>query len=67
TGVFSVGIKSSGFIVAINIESKARIFQIADVGIVGDLATVLLELEKVILVEKDKKDSSHGCIEDTTQ
>ncbi len=67
TGVFSVGIKSSEFIVAINIDSKARIFQIADVGIVGDLATVLLELEKVILVEKDKKDSSHGCIEDTTQ
>ena len=67
TGVFSVGIKSSGFIVAINIDSKARIFQIADVGIVGDVQAVLSELEKVILVEKDKKDSSHGFIEDRTQ
>ena len=67
TGVFSVGIKKSEFIVAINIDSKAPIFQIADVGIVGDVQAVLSELEKVILVEKDKKDSSHGFIEDRTQ
>ncbi len=67
TGVFSVGIKNSGFIVAINIDSKARIFQIADVGIVGDLKAVLLELEKMILAVKDKKDLSHGCSKDTEQ
>lgn len=58
TGVFSVGIKNSQFIVAINHDGKAPIFQISDVGIVGDLTTILLELEKVILDERDKPNLS---------
>ncbi len=55
TAVFTAGIKASEFIVAINTDSKAPIFQIAHVGIVGELQPILLELEKVILDEKDKK------------
>jgi len=55
TGVFSVGIQSSEFIVAINTDSKAPIFKMADVGIVGDLLAVLSELAKVITAEKAKK------------
>jgi electron transfer flavoprotein alpha subunit len=56
TGVFSVGIKSSECIVAINTDSKAPIFQIADVGIVGDLLAVLSELAEVITAEKTRKE-----------
>ncbi len=56
TGVFSIGMKTSEFIVAINIDNKAPIFQIADIGIVGDLQDVLCELGEIIKAEIAKKE-----------
>ena len=56
--VFSVGIKNSEFTVAINTDAKAPVFQIANVGIVGDLQAVLSELEKLITAEKSKHTTS---------
>lgn len=62
TAVFNMGIQSSEFIVAVNTDPHAPIFQIADVGIVGDLQTVLGELARVIQADRDKIEppKTHG-------
>lgn len=49
------GMEESDFIVAVNKNPDAPIFQTADLGIVGDLHKVIPELTRLLEIEKDKK------------
>ena len=54
TRVFAKGIEKSQFIVAVNTDPRALIFDQADVGVVDDLHRILPELERLVREDQEK-------------
>jgi len=55
-----VGMKTAENIIAINIDPKAPIFEVADLGIVGDLFMMVPLITEMIRQEKSKEGQRHG-------
>ena len=55
-----VGMKTAENIIAINTDPNATIFEVADLGIVGDLFTMVPLITEMVRQEKSKKGQEHG-------
>jgi len=55
-----MGMKDSGFIIAINKDGKAPVFKIADLGVKADLQEIIPEIIKILRQNHDQDVASHG-------
>lgn len=55
-----VGMKTAKNIIAINTDPNATIFEVADLGVVGDLFTMVPLITELVRQEKSKEGQAHG-------